>query len=238
MSAAVEPSDLSAVSTTVSKPVASLDPTKAQQATVVQETQEETRNDSPTTQDQEDTLQKDDVAITINGTTIVLLPEDTLVSMSHWVDDVNEYWELNERNAADHDGTTDDEKKSAREKLTGSLTVMGNGMKNKTVQITHDMAEWFVSMWKHRENESTKSNNSSREHLSTVRETSKSESLKMKFNDFLESLKFAIPAEKEDTATSIVNCGAFSDDDSAAMRANTDIEVMLAESSETGNHEC
>jgi hypothetical protein len=225
MSVEVDASDIS-VYTEISKTVVS----PSNHSAIVEPVQEadEARNDVPTTaegqletKNQEEEQEKDDVAITINGTTIVLLPKETLVTMSKWVDDANEYWNIKEIDPNDN-------KKSARERLTGSLVVMGNGVKNKTVQITHDMAEWIVSVWKKESD-----NNSSREQAPV---TSTTKSLKVKFNEFLEALKFAIAVESD---KSVVNCGAFNDDDDSAMRANTDIEVMLAETESMENrHEC
>lgn len=225
MSVVAEPTDAS-VSTEAPKPVETSNPSTTTASPTAEPTEvQEARNDDPTTEEE-----KDDVAITINGTTIVLLPEDTLVSMSHWVDDVNEYWDLKEMDKAD-----DSTKKSARERLTGSLIVMGVGVKNKTVKITHGMAEWFVSTWKGQAEKGESREEPAQETVEKKEMSqSKSESLKIKFNDFLESLKFAIP-DKDETAASVVNLGAFNDDDSAMM-ANADIEVMLAESTET--HEC
>ena len=228
MSTVAETSDVSVHGTEVTKPTSSApDESTAVKSSV--EPVDEARNDAPTTDKQtesstnEEESEKDDVAITINGTTIVLLPEDTLVSMNHWVDGVNEYWDLKEEKS------DKSAKKSAREKLTASLTVMGNGVRNKTVKITHSMAAWIVSAWKSQ----SKGQSETREI-----QAEPDYSLKQKFNDFLEYLKFSIPEKKD--AASVFSLGAFQDDDST-MNANTDVEVMLAESTETetsAQHEC
>ena len=227
MSIVAETSEVSVHNTEVTKPTVST----PDESTAVESVEhvDEARNDNPTTDEPTESstndkeAEKDDVAITINGTTIVLLPEDTLVSMNHWVDGVNEYWDLKEESS---DNST---KKSAREKLTASLTVMGNGVRNKTVKITHSMAAWIVSTWKSQSKGATETREIQAE---------PDYSLRQKFNDFLESLKFSIPEKKD--AASVFSLGAFQDDDSA-MKANTDVEVMLAESTETdtsAQHEC
>jgi hypothetical protein len=231
MSTAVDTTSDMSISTEIPKIDAVVSPSDP--SAIVEPVQEsiEARNDAPTTDDRiDETKEKDDVAITINGTTIVLLPEETLVTMSKWVDDANEYWEIKE---VDND---DNAKKSARERLAGSLVVMGNGVKNKTVKISHDMAEWIVSVWKKSDGQSTTDDREEAPATTANTGTEHSKSLKVKFNEFLESLKFAIDERKEG---SVVNCGAFNDDDDSAMMAHADIEVMLAETESAENrHEC
>lgn len=110
---------------------------------------------------------------------------------------------------------------SLGEKLTASLIVVGAEMRNKTIEITNGMATWVVSVWK-----------GQAAALREIREDP--DGLKQKFNDFLESMKFTIQDNK-----SLANTGAFNDDDSF-MKANADIEVMLAESDgfESNKNEC
>ncbi|KAL7478376.1 hypothetical protein ACHAW6_004144 [Cyclotella cf. meneghiniana] len=168
---------------------------------------DETRNDDPTVDDH-----ADNVAITINGTTIIVIPENSIRGLSDWVDSVNDYFDLREG-----ESTTEKSKKSSgREKLTGSLIVMGNGVASKTVKISHGIAEWIVSIWK-------------RQPAAAREFHEDSYTLKQKFNTFLDSLKFSIP-DKSDL--SVFNIAAFDDNDSA-MIAKSDIEVVLAESCET-----
>ncbi|KAL3782392.1 hypothetical protein HJC23_005440 [Cyclotella cryptica] len=201
-----EPSDISTSADDVAKSEAS-PLSKLSLAVTNADKADETRNDDPTIDNH-----TDDVAITINGTTIIVVPENSVRGLSDWVDSVNDYFDLKEG-----EPTTEASKKpSAREKLTGSLTVMGNGVASKTVKISHGMAEWIVSIWKGQPAAA-----------SEVRDDPNK--LKQKFNDFLDSLKFAIP-EKSDK--SVFNIAAFNDDDSA-MIAKSDVEVVLAESCET-----
>lgn len=168
---------------------------------------DETRNDDPTVDDH-----ADNVAITINGTTIIVIPENSIRGLSDWVDSVNDYFDLREG-----ESTTEKSKKSSgRETLTGSLIVMGNGVASKTVKISHGIAEWIVSIWK-------------RQPAAAREFHEDSYTLKQKFNTFLDSLKFSIP-DKSDL--SVFNSAAFDDNDSA-MIAKSDIEVVLAESCET-----
>lgn len=229
MSTAVDTTSDMSISTEIPKIDAVVSP--SDQSAIVEPVQEsiENRNDAPTADERlEETKAKDDVAITINGTTIVLLPEETLVTMSKWVDDANEYWEIKE---VDNDKNAE---KSPRGRLAGSLVVMGNGVKNKTVKITHDMAEWIVSVWKN--NSQSTDDREGAPATTTNTGTEHSKSLKVKFNEFLESLKFAIDEHKD---ASVANCGAFNDDDDSAMMAHMDIEVMLAETESAENrHEC
>jgi hypothetical protein len=219
MSIVAEPSDAS-VATEINK--VEVSPSNQSMAAESLHEVEEARNDEPTTTDEQNDKTEegtDDISITINGTTIVVVPEDSLQNLSRWVDDVNKYWDLSEGD------TESNKKKSVRQKLTGSLTLMVNGVRNKTVKISHDVAEWIVSSWKGQS-----------EDVKEIRD--EPDTLKQRFNDFLESLKFAIPDKKD--ASSVFNMGAFNDDDSA-MKANADIEVMLAESAETepgAHHEC
>jgi hypothetical protein len=170
---------------------------------------EDARNDEPATDGQKE---REDVTITINGNTIVIVPEDQLRGMSAWVDSVNEYFQLKER-----DSTTV-KLDSAREQLTANLTVMGTGVASKTVKISHDVAEYVVNAWKGQR--------------ALAREgAEKPESLKEKFNSFLESFKFDIP-KSDDLDLSVVNIGTFNDDDST-MRARKDVEVILSDTFES-----
>jgi hypothetical protein len=95
---------------------------------------------------------------------------------------------------------------------------MGTGVASKTVKISHDVAEYVVNAWKGQR--------------ALAREgAEKPESLKEKFNSFLESFKFDIP-KSDDLDLSVVNIGTFNDDDST-MRARKDVEVILSDTFES-----
>jgi hypothetical protein len=106
-----------------------------------------------------------DVAITINGKSFAVIPEDQLRGMGEWVDSVNQYFDLKDGEE------TNSNEKSAKEQLSGNLNIMHNGVVNKSVKITHDVAEYIVNLWK-KQTDAAKQ----------VRENS--EVIKEKFNSF------------------------------------------------------
>eukprot|EP00956_Cyclotella_meneghiniana_P026612 scaffold57989_cov44-Cyclotella_meneghiniana.AAC.1 len=128
-----------------------------------------------------------------------------------WIDSVNKYWQSKL-------GTISDKSmvKSENEMLTSSHS---DGVQNKTNEVNHEVVDRLVSFWK-AQAEAVSSN---------------PVTMKKKFNEFLESLKFALAEENDEASVFSLNNlnRLFGGDDDSTMGANLNVEVMLATSTET-----
>ncbi|ACI64259.1 predicted protein [Thalassiosira pseudonana CCMP1335] len=174
-----------------------------------------------------------DVALTINGKTLLTIPEasveGSIRNMSSWVDSVNEYFNLKDdtKKSDTHERddsaesietesrdaqTTKESQQPAKDSLRNNLSVTVNGAASKTLLMSQQFTEWFIVYWNEQVVPFTQE----------VREDP--DVLKVKLNNMLEQLKNALPTIGNSSNESVRDEGIEVDELSCVME-NEDEEA-------------